>query len=309
MKKLMFFAMAAMVALASCSKTELVDNSAPAPIGFKAVTGSITKAVQTSNSFTQDLGVIAYKSGETGENGIYFNNTQFTGNITDGYKNNDKFWPITSALDFFVYSPYQGSNVSNLVTSTSEQSLEVTIGDNTPTNTNGVYEQTDYLYSDVYITNKSKANSSQNGVSVNLKHALSMITVEFDNTGDGVFNSAVLNGTYQAGKYTVSYTQNGSNIEWSSQSTQADLQLMANDQVVNNATYMVVPSDATSITVTYTMNGSDGSPISYNVDLTSYKWEPGTHHTYILKIEGALIKFIPNVTDWDIENANSETIN
>ena len=30
----MFFAMAAMVALASCTKTELVDNSAPTPISW-----------------------------------------------------------------------------------------------------------------------------------------------------------------------------------------------------------------------------------------------------------------------------------
>ena len=76
MKKFFFCAAAAIVALASCSKTQVVYNDAPQEIGFKAVTGAITKAVQPTENegFNQDMGVIAYNTVGLSE---YFTNAQF----------------------------------------------------------------------------------------------------------------------------------------------------------------------------------------------------------------------------------------
>ena len=76
MKKFFFCAAAAIVALASCSKTQVVYNDAPQEIGFKAVTGVMTK----TTTFADDraLGVFANLTGDDNADGdVYFGNTSF----------------------------------------------------------------------------------------------------------------------------------------------------------------------------------------------------------------------------------------
>ena len=142
MKKFFFCAAAAIVALASCSKTQIVYNDAPEEISFKAVTGAITKAVQPTENegFNQDMGVIAYQSGLTD---VYFTNAQFekrTVNTTITWNGTtSQYWPIDSSLDFFVYSPYQESGVTPTNTAGSK-TLQVVVEDNSTA-------QDDYLYS------------------------------------------------------------------------------------------------------------------------------------------------------------------
>ena len=72
MKRFFICAAAAIVALASCSKTEVVNTSAPEEIGFKAVTGAITKAEQDAATLDGAMGVFAFVHGESTS---YFSNT------------------------------------------------------------------------------------------------------------------------------------------------------------------------------------------------------------------------------------------
>ena len=289
MKKFFFCAAAAaIVALASCSKTQIVYNDAPQEIGFKAVTGAITKAVQTQNNFTQDMGVIAYQSGKTD---VYFTNAQFE-KETDATTWNGKtpqYWPIASSLDFFVYSPYQASGVTPTNTADSK-TLEVVVADN------GI-NQVDYLYSTAYITGKSKISGN---IPVDFDHALAYVTVNFSGENVITLSNAKLNGTYQSGTYTVTYG-NETSIAWSSQGEPTALILNGGKLTEDYTTsWLVVPEDGSNVGNTisfdYKIDGMTGSPISTSIPL-SETWVAGTHYTYNVTIGANEIKFTVNSVD------------
>lgn len=288
MKKFFFCAAAAIVALASCGKTQVVYNDAPQEIGFKAVTGAITKAVQTKNNFTQDMGVIAYQSGKTD---VYFTNAQFE-KETDATTWNGKtpqYWPIDSSLDFFVYSPYQASGVTPTNTAESK-TLQVVVADNGR-------KQDDYLYSDKYITGKSKTSGN---IAVDFDHALAYVTVNFSGESVITLSNAQLNGTYQSGTYTVTYG-NQTSIAWTNQGTSSDLVLNAGALTTDYTTsWLVVPEDNNAanntITFDYKIDGMTGNAISKSITL-SETWVAGTHYTYDVTIGANEIKFTVNSVD------------
>ena len=108
MKRLFILASAAALMLASCAKTTVVYNEAPEEIGFKAVTGVMTKAGEpTKLPESENLGVFAHLYDNSVEGELYFGNTQFTYD-TDSWKGT-KYWPISNGLIFTVYSPYNGT--------------------------------------------------------------------------------------------------------------------------------------------------------------------------------------------------------
>ena len=58
MRRFFILASAAIVALASCAKTQVVYNDAPEEIALKTVNMPMTKA-----AYNQDLGVVAFYNG------------------------------------------------------------------------------------------------------------------------------------------------------------------------------------------------------------------------------------------------------
>ena len=301
MKKFFFCAAAAIVALASCSKTQVVYNDAPEEISFKAVTGAITKDVQTANAFTQDMGVIAYQSGKTD---VYFENAQFEEKTVDATitwnGTTPKYWPIDSSLDFFVYSPYQASGVNPTNTADSK-TLEVIVADN---GTN----QDDYLYSTAYITDKSKTSGN---IPVDFDHALAYVTVNFSGEDVITLSNAKLNGTYQSGTYTVTY-ENSASIAWTNQGASSDLTLTAGALTTDYATsWLVVPEDNNdannTITFDYKIDGMTGNPISKSIPL-SETWVAGTHYTYNVTIGANEIKLTVDSVDGRDTGGTNTTI-
>ena len=312
MKRFFICAAAAIVALASCSKTEVVNTSAPEEIGFKAVTGVMTKAgVQTTNEFDQTIGVLAYNTTDLTE---YFENAQFVKTTVDvttrdpetGAESTEavttwngttaKYWPIDSELDFVVYSPYQANDVA--VTNTANlKKLEVTVATNA---TASLERQTDYMYGAEYYAGHDKEEAS---VPVNFKHALSLITVNFTGNANVNIVSAVLDDTAQDGTYTVQYLPViDPAITWAPGNADNDLTLkpttetaLSGDAITTE--YMVVPTAASSITITYNIGGMTGDDLTKVIDLTE-TWTAGTHYTYNVNIGANEIKFSTSVTDW-----------
>ena len=295
MKRLFILASAAIVALASCSKTQVVYNDAPEEIGFKAVTGAMTKAVQTTDVFTQTIGVIAYNHDATLSS--YFPNAEFTKTTVDGVTtwNGSKFWPIGTTLDFMVYSPYQvtGDPATVVPTNTADsKQLVVTVADN---DKNSIEEQVDYMYGDTYLEDKDK-NST---LTANFKHALTQVTVNFTGSENVTLNSAILSDTAQDGTYTVQYLPAiNPMISWVSGDLDNDLTLKPTTPTQLNATaistsYLVVPTVASAIDINYTMAG--GSALDKNIDLNE-TWVAGSHYTYNVYISANEIKFKVTVT-------------
>ena len=103
MKRFFICAAAAIVALASCSKTEVINNEPQKEIGFKAITSVATKAEQTTANLGT-MGVYAYLNEDKSE---YFGNTQFAKGAGDLWvATPSKYWPLVHTLDFVVYAPY-----------------------------------------------------------------------------------------------------------------------------------------------------------------------------------------------------------
>lgn len=328
MKRFFICAAVAIVALASCSKTEVVNTSAPEEIGFKAVTGVMTKGVQTTASFTQDMGVLAYNTTDLTE---YFENAQFekaattvdvttvdpeTGDestvaVTTWNGTTAKYWPIDSELDFVVYSPYQatGDPATVVVTNTAEsKKLTVAVADNNKTS---LADQTDYMYGAEYYAGHDKEEAF---VRVNFKHALSWITVNFTGNANVTIVSAVLDDTAQDGTYTVQYLPEvdpeNSEITWVPGDADNDLTLKPTTATAlsGNALstdYMVVPTAASSITIKYNIGGMTGRDLTKIIDLPG-TWTAGTHYTYNVNIGANEIKFSTSVTDWGTSSTSVE---
>ena len=342
MKKFFFYAAAAIVALASCSKTQVVYNDAPQEIGFKAVTGAMTKAESeepTTLSGNIDMGVFAFVNDGKAP---YFSNIKFTANNNVWTGEPEQYWPLQSSLDFVVYAPH--GNVDNGYKASyadADKVLTVANCDNSVNVTEGVADiedQTDYLYGAEYYDGadekKEDGTTTAIGyksgpVATSLKHALAKITINF--TGSNVtVNSVSLAAPHMKGTYTVDYSNpTNPEINWTSRTAWSNgndilLQLKQTGDVLAEAvkdesenvimaaktataSIMVVPADDSNILIKYTIKGTDDI-LDAEIPLTG-TWASGTHYIYNIKISPNAIEFsAPTVADWAGGAASNPTI-
>lgn len=293
MKKSIICAAAAIVALASCSKTQVVYNNAPEEIGFKAVTGAITKAEQTGTTLNGTMGVFAFVKGS---NTPYFENVSFSkkdGEVVWTGTTESMYWPVTSGLDFAVYAPWESETGASLT----DKALTVK-ADNSANTTIGA--QTDYLYGAAYYNNSGEGfDKDTESVPVTLKHAQAKVTVSF--TGDNVTVTNVkLDAPVLKGSYTVDYSATPIAPDWASGEANSAVTLIDEADLTDTpetASLFVVPETVCDITFTYLIDGSD-APINHTIELTD-NWVAGTHYTYNVSVTPKEIKFVPSVdTTW-----------
>lgn len=298
--KRFFICAAAIVALASCSKTEVVNNEPQKEIGFKAITSVATKAEQTTANLGT-MGVYAYLNEDKN---AYFGNTKFAKGAEDLWvATPSKYWPLVHTLDFVVYAPYAAEGTSCdsatktlTVNTTNEGLTEIT-------------DQTDFLYGKEYYDNTDDKGYGKGNeyVPVDLKHAQAKIIVNFTGTGDVTLNEAKLTSVSLKGKYTVDYKETTPVAAWSEQSRGVDVTMASGYGLLNPKTYtlLAVPSTvASKITFNYTLAG--GAALDHTIDLTT--WEPGKEYTYNITITPKEIKFKPNVIEWEPETITYPTL-
>lgn len=297
MKRFFICAAAAIVALASCSKTEVVNTSAPEEIGFKAVTGVMTKTLGDLNY--RSMGVFASNSADDSE---YFGNTEFIegdDNVWTGAT--AQYWPLEGDLDFALYAPFSNSADRDFANNT----LSIVV--------DNYRAQTDWLYGTEVITD-SKQNTA---MPVTLRHALAKIkaTVTADLAGLKVI-SLVVTETVQNGTLTVDYTETDNDqtegddrLSWdiANDVTTKDWTLigentLAKDSPVEGYCY-VIPSEQTSLELTYSLPESQ-TPLTYTHTFGNASWVDGKSYTYNIKIGVNEIKFEPDVDNWAIEIAD-----
>lgn len=323
MKRLFILASAAIVALASCSKTQVVYNEAPEEIGFKTYAGAMTKgditltaAKYTSmgvfanhtpahTDYTVPAGVAAYDS--------YFSNVKFVDRTNYWGGATAQYWPITGELDFVAYAPYDETNptiVSRTYSST-ENNLKI------PVDNSDIENQVDWLYIDQMLSQKSKNNTA---MPINFRHALAKITVNVSTKLVGLEVSALtVNDTEQKETLTMNYaatkdsdyTDGDVNLTWTAVGNSVPMQVLAapftaSDSDKDDSGFcLVIPSGQTSITLTYTLPGS--TQMKYTHELTG-NWVSGYHYTYNFTIGINEIKFAPTVTDWETGTGVDQTI-
>lgn len=308
MKKIFILATAAIVAFASCMKTEIVSNSEPQEIAFRQFTGSMTKAGTTALPDGIHMGVFAY-IGST----EYFKNAEFKKQET-GLKwagaSQSYYWPLKDKLDFTVYAPWDGTadNVQYVV---ADKKLTVKI-------TNG---QTDYLYGKKWYNETEKPATPSDGVPVVLKHALSKVTINMNANKAGIFTveSVTLKSTIQDGSYSVTYSSGSDDnvCTVTPGTTLTDLTYGSSWSLglevgANTAYKLVVPSPQTSIEIKYKMDGIEPT-LTATIDLSGQgNWATGKHYIYNITLTADEILFAPEVEEWTPStetNITNETIN
>ena len=290
MKKIYVFAAVAIAALASCTKSEVVYNQGQQEIGFKAVTGAITKAEQ-SGTLTGTMGVFAFVNGTSDQ--VYFKNIEFSGPTT---WTGGQYWPLQSSLNFVVYAPHGTASYES-------KKLTVTGADNT--SATRIADQTDYLYGAEYYDGVAHAgyNKTSGQVATSLKHALAKVTLAFKGSNVTVKSVSLVKPTLK-GSYSVNYSAQSPLAVWNATAEETDLTLAEfADKTLSNSeqsvSIMVVPADDSDIVITYTIAGNNQNTVlEAKIPLTS-TWATGTHYTYNISINPNAIEFsAPTVTGW-----------
>lgn len=282
MKRFFILASAAIVALASCAKTEVVYKDAPEEIAFKQITNVMTKAGEQT-PLTGDMGVFAYKAGT---DGVYLPNTQFT--LADGvWGNANAKWPYDGNLDFIVYAPHN----SNASTTTTLLTLT------------GV-TAADALY--YGVQKYSNVSKTADPVDVELNHLSAKISVDFTDPAAGyTLSTVVLNDVCTKGNVTVNYSESPAVVTTTVQTTVIDHTFAAGTPLY------VLPGAQTSFTVTFVQeNGDNDVTYTKEVSLAGAKWDAHKGYTYKFSITptGA-ITFKAVVNAWDDQAATTKPLN
>ena len=302
MKKFFFCAAAAIVALASCSKTQVVYNDAPEEIGFKAVSGVMTKAALGDQGHTT-MGVFA---NYTEDKEVYFDDAQFTEG-TEWVGSPAQYWPLTGSLDFAFYAPYNATAASRTYTASPAANTLSIIVDNSTT-------QVDWLYG-AAMTTGTKTTPIAN-VSPTMKHLLAKIEINVTGSANVTVNEITLTGTEQKETATINYASAGA-LTWTNTNDPVDWKFLASTNPATAAfnldpstpktfTCYVIPSAQTSFVLDYEISSVE-APDHEHTLTTLDNWVAGKKYVYNISVNPGEIKFTPAVTDWD-SDLNEDTI-
>lgn len=332
MKKI-FLALAAVAALAACSKTEYEDVQNE--ISFAPVTENITKAMITDNAFptTESFNVWAwYKQlptntsvaewGATDSEHLYISEGKFVNKDAANWKGETSYyWPKLGSLLFAGYYP---STIKDYVEYTFNSTTNQMVFNKIQ---QGVVDDGDPA-EDLMYFNMTEKSSNSGPVSVIFKHALSWITVNLsrpsDNPNDEVFpkilvNSVTFTNVNPQGTGTVTGTEG--TISWETNGTvQNPVVTPAAGVVLTEAVQkqiepLFIPQTFTSnmeLKVNYTIYSSETEYFNetYSIKLagmsgtttsgttTLNSWEPAKHYTYNISIDLEEILIAPTVDDW-----------
>ena len=319
MKKTLLPVIAMAMLLSSCSKNEMVDATAATstPIGFSSYMGTTTKGAATDINTFKAFKVNAYHT--MAEIAAVGAKTQYitAGDVTcpsDTWTSADYFWPTTGNLSFYAYAPATDVVTYNAATAETMPSITYTTLADAASQADVVVAAT---------LNQTYANADA-AVAMAFTHALTR--VNFSATGaDNAYNynvtslevSNVLpNGTYTFGE-TPTWNVSGTAIKCNYMATDASVAVNATIATPLNpnaaASLMLIPQDASAITVTIAYTVSNGSTeISNNtavVTTLTETWVAGQNIRYNIKLttNGKKITFKPSVTDWNKETTPDVT--
>ena len=335
MKKI-FFAIAAVAALASCSKSE-IEYEAAREITFTPVAKNITKAMMdngTTFNTAEQFNVWAfYNPTVEANNDIDEWVAEYVANSENGAKVyiNDKpfaydgtyqlwagvtpyFWPKVGTLAFAGYHPssapaeYTLSDSANEMTFTDVENSWVSDND---TNTE-----------DLMYFNLTQCYNGNNVVAV-FKHALSWLTVNLATTQNTLAAGATI--TVTSVKFTDVKPQgdavvaNQGPISWTPEGTAEDVEVVESDVELTVAAQMqkqplFIPQEmAGNLEVTYTISSVDNSAFTEtkvialntmldNKDNKLSSWDAAKHYVYNIVISTEEILIDASVVDWtDVE--------
>lgn len=196
MKKHLVLGALAVLSLAACTKSEVVELNKGNEISLTAVTGkNLTKAADgyCNSAMPADFAVWAATDGKK-----YFEAQTYTRDgSTNTYKStNARYWPTTD-VDFFAAKNYGGS-----ATLTATDPTSLAIADYTVPTT--VADQKDFIYAV-----KKGAKKADGAAVLNFRHALSQIEFQAKNSNSGIYvevTGVAVKQVYSKGNFSVNVT-------------------------------------------------------------------------------------------------------
>jgi len=295
MKKMMFLAAAAVVALSGCVKSESVDLGGKKAIAFEAFNevsarGPIEGTAYPAGGEFKTFAV--FNNGDA----AYFTPTDFGDGDANGEWSGDpaRYWPTTGVLDFAAYHPASLAGTANPTYTCGIESIVIT-------GINNKDAQEDIMFSNLIDDADCTDHSSRPMV---FNHALSQIEVHVVANKAGVFEvtNLTLNSTVQGGTLTINPAVS-STAAWSAPTAGVNMAIVDSAVAVPatvgkiGSSILVVPGAQTSLDLTYTIDGS--APIAHpTINLaTNGNWDMGKKYIYTITFGAHEITFEPSVAD------------
>ena len=328
MKKI-FYSLMAVVALASCMKSEAVYMEDNSEIKIKPATALATKANQLAaidgteypvaenfdvyaywanlpagNSFTKADAEVTTYLGEGGA--VEFTNKGIYWGGTTTY-----YWPKNGSLRFAAYSP-------------SSVDMDHDLDSDTYTVKNYYQPSATAETWDLLIAPTSQsytAMTAAENVSVVFEHALSWITINVVAQDAEVakafdIKKVTINDVVTTADLTAVMSGADKAIDWELSQTTAPVEIFNGSQDVTleptviettaNGT-LVIPQPTTTVTIDFTQKALEGTPqldnqsetVALTLDADNTPWEPGKHYVYTLVFTLDEILINPDVVEWE----------
>lgn len=313
MRKKLFIATMAILAMASCSKNEVVPNQNPNNlISLKPYVSNSVKAEDANNALIQTAGigfnVYAWYNTGAASTAItadfrpsFMDSQNVTYNAGAWTYSPAKYWPANGSVDFIAV----GNNATYAFTKDASPAIEFTASA-TPA------DQKDLVVS----AEQFGKTATDAAISFKLKHLLSKIDVQVKNTSELTLEVTAVKFTGIAPTATYDLVAG----TWSTPTgTVADNVItiksgltFAKDNAVkvheNNEGLIIIPQDATSIVIEYTFKANGvlvddcTGANAITIDLTgNTAWAKNAYSTYTLAItpKAKEVKFEADVENWD----------
>lgn len=319
MKKILI-ALAAVAALAACSKSEVAYEPA-GEISLAVVPQNMTKAMMTGKTFltTEQFNVWAwYKQlpastpvatwmADDTDNQLYIPEKPFTHRQTTSWGGvTPYYWPKLGSLLFAGYYP---TDIAESVDYTFDGSVNKMIFSDIPQGQ--VSATADEYTEDIMYFNMTPSSFASNPVTVVFKHALSWITVNVRKSEDSpkiVIDEIKFTAVNNEGKGTV----DGANvIDWeltgTAKETVVGTAVELKEEVTKLVEPLFIPQEMEGdLVIKYTVYSSETEKFTevYTSALSALKtdldtWEPAKHYIYNVEIGTSEILIDPSVTDWE----------
>lgn len=335
--KVILFAGAAVLALAACSKNEVVETNDHA-IGFsnyapKVVDGRADATLVNDNNLVSGQKFVVYgynqkaASFATTLNPTFMPGVQVTyngGNTLETAGSNTysptRYWPKDEAnnkLAFYAYYPVSTYVVPTVTAGLGSYAVTV---DTDPS------KNVDFLVADLVKDQVYSSTKGTGAVMLNFRHQLAKVkflvnTNVTDEKTKVTLNSLTVKKVKTTGTLTPAYGTEFSTA-WSSQAAPKDfpvyssnMSLDATPVIKDDAhTYLMVPQtlgDEVVATVVYTYQTGADEAVKNTVevklntikasDAAITSWEKNNNIVYTFTIGLQPIKFAASVTDWDVE--------
>lgn len=330
MRKNLFIAAMVILAMASCSKNEVIENqNSNNLINFKPYVANSVKGVDIADvGALEAVGFKVYGSYKTDDpvstnlskfNAIFFNGEDVTYTTAWDYRN-PKYWPSKGSLDFIAI----GNNVEKVNNEPTTGQYQFTSTGTSVPSIKFTTSADPTLQKDLIASTLLGQTSTTNGgtTTFTFGHLLSKIDVMVENTAANTtlkvtavkFTDIMPTGTYNFTDWNPSGTAAVNVLALPEEGV-----TITNGTLVkvntDNGGLIIIPQPMTKIQITYTFTDNNNSnqeieTKTAEIDLATGtpSWVKNTHYTYTLSItpKSSLINFdVDKVEGWTPQSSSN----